>query len=533
MSVLRLHNTLGHTIEPFAPADPSRITFYTCGLTVYDDGHIGNFRAFLAADLLRRWLESPLCNVTAPDGSEHAGPRTVRHVMNVTDVGHMTDDDAADGGGEDKMSVAGERLLEAKKSGKLPPDANVDPGDPRAIAAFFTQRFVEDAKAVGLKVVIEAEQDPTLLPRATDHVPHMIALIETLIERGHAYAVGDAGAQAVYFDVRSFPEYGKLSNNSIDELSAGAGGRIQGANQAQKKHPADFLLWKADPSHLMKWPSPWGEGYPGWHIECSAMALERLAGASLTTAERSFGDATIDVHSGGEDNVFPHHECEIAQSCAATGADRFARHWFHVRFLFVEGEKMSKSKGNFFTIRRLLDEGHEPAAVRLEIIKTHYGSKLDFRRQGLKDAAKVIDRWRRFVAAGEGSAQPGEVNAAVRSAFADAMHDDLNIAKALGAINKWIGETPTPTKADAELMRVFDATLGLLELERPAEEETSIGVFLGGLAPDAAVIERLEARAEARAAKDFAASDAIRDELAGMGYAIKDIAGGKVEVSRA
>jgi len=533
MSVLRLHNTMGRRIEPFTPADPGRITFYTCGLTVYDDGHIGNFRAFLAADLLRRWLESPLCRVTAPDGSEHAGPRTVRHVMNITDVGHMTDDDAADGGGEDKMSVAGARLLEAKKSGKLPPDADVDPNDPRAIAEFFTRRFIEDARAVGLKVASEAEADPTLLPRASDHVPHMIALIGALIERGHAYAVGEPGAQAVYFDVGSFPDYGRLSNNSIEELSAGAGGRIDDANQSQKRHPADFLLWKADPAHLIKWPSPWGEGYPGWHIECSAMALERLAGAALTARERSFGSATIDLHSGGEDNVFPHHECEIAQSRAATGAERFARHWFHARFLFVEGEKMSKSKGNFFTIRQLLAEGHEPAALRLELIKTHYNAKLDFRRRGLKDAAKVIDRWRRFVAAGEASNSAGETNTAVRDAFADAMHDDLNIARALAAINSWVGATPEPTRADAELMGVFDRTLGLLELERPADEETSIGVFLGGLTPDPAVIDKLEARAAARAARDFAASDAIRDELAAMGLSIKDIAGGRVEVSRA
>ena len=533
MTAMRLHNTMGRRTEAFSPADPERITFYTCGLTVYDDGHIGNFRSFLAADLLRRWLESPLCRVTAPDGSEHTGPRVVRHVMNITDVGHMTDDSAADGGGEDKMTVAGQRLLESKKSGKLPEGVSVDPNDPGAIAAFFAERFIEDAKVMGLKVVLEADRDPTLVPRATEHVPHMIALIGRLIERGHAYAVGEPGAQTVYFDVRAFPSYGDLSNNSIEELSAGAGGRVDSTNQSQKRHPADFLLWKADPAHLMKWPSPWGEGYPGWHIECSAMALECLAGASLTGDEIRLGSGVIDLHSGGEDLVFPHHECEIAQSCGATGEDQFARYWFHSRFLFVEGEKMSKSKGNILTVRSLLAEGHEPAALRLELIKTHYGSKLDFRRQGLKDAAKSIDRWRRFVAAGEGSAQPGEVNTAVRSAFADAMHDDLNIAKALGAINKWIGETPEPTRADAELMRLFDATLGLLELERGAEEETSIGVFLGGLAPDAAVIERLEARAEARAAKDFAASDAIRDELAVMGYAIKDVAGGKVEVSRA
>ncbi|MEL7471688.1 MAG: cysteine--tRNA ligase [Planctomycetota bacterium] len=530
MGVLRLHNTMTRREEVFVPADPACVTFYSCGPTVYDDSHIGNFRSFLAADVLRRWIESPLCALQGPDGAEHRGPREVVHVMNITDVGHMTDDAAADGGGEDKMAQAGQRLLEAKKSGKLPPDASVDPSDPHAIAEFYAQRFIEDGAAVGLKVAIEGQRDASLLPRATAHVPQMIEMITRLIERGAAYAVGEPGEQAVYFDVDAFERYGALSNNTIEALSVGAGGRVSETNQSQKKHPADFMLWKADASHLMRWPSPWGEGYPGWHIECSAMSLARLAG--LREGGATFDRPDIDLHSGGEDNIFPHHECEVAQSCAATGAPTFARHWFHARFLFVEGEKMSKRKGNFFTVRQLLGEGHEPAAIRLELIGAHYRNNLDFRAQGLKDSARTVERWRRFVAQGEASESPGEPNAATRDAVTSRLQDDLNIAGAIGEINKWIGATERPTRADAELMRTFDGVLGVLDLAQAESAETSIGVFVG-VESDERVVALLEERAAARASKDFATSDRIRDELSAMGLAIKDVAGGKVEVTRA
>jgi cysteinyl-tRNA synthetase len=190
---LRLYNTLTRKTEAFTPADPHRVTFYSCGPTVYDDAHIGNFRSFLAADTLRRWLESPLCAVTGQDGQPHKGPRTVVHVMNITDVGHMTDDAEGGESGEDRMAVAGRRLLEAKKSGQLPADAKLDPSDPYAIAEFYAQRFLEDARKLGLRVALEAQQDATLMPRPTRKVPQMIAMIQTLIARGHAYAVGPAG----------------------------------------------------------------------------------------------------------------------------------------------------------------------------------------------------------------------------------------------------------------------------------------------------------------------------------------------------
>jgi len=523
MTTLHLYNTLTRQQEKFLPENTSRVTFYTCGPTVYDDAHIGNFRAFLAADLLRRWIESPLCEIQAPDGDTHRGPREVVHVMNITDVGHMTDDAAADGSGEDKMALAGRRIAEAKKAGTLPQDADVDPQNPYAIAAFYAGRFIEDAARLGLKVAREAEREPWRMPRATAAVPRMIEWIAELIAKGHAYVAGESGARAVYFDVRSFPSYGRLSGNTLDDIRGGAGGRVSDANQSAKKHPADFLLWKEDASHIMKWDSPWGAGYPGWHIECSVMAGDALAPDT----------GVIDLHSGGEDNIFPHHECERAQSCCHSGQPEFARHWLHARFLQVEGEKMSKSKGNFFTARDLFAKGHEPASVRLELIKTHYRSNANFTEQGLKDSARIVERWRTFADRARASSIPGERNDAVADAFASAMSDDLNIAGALGVVNAWLGQTPEPTQADAALLAEFDAVLGLLELERAARAETAIGVFAAGLEPDAEVERLLTERRDARAGKDFARADAIRTELTSRGYAIKDMPGGRVEVTRA
>ncbi|HYE02357.1 MAG TPA: hypothetical protein VD963_03875, partial [Phycisphaerales bacterium] len=264
----------------------------------------------------------------------------------------------------------------------------------------------------------------------------------------------------------------------------------------------------------------------------SAMALERIGRGG-----------EIDLHSGGEDNIFPHHECEIAQTCGATGNPVFARLWFHPRFLLVEGEKMSKSKGNFFTPRDLFARGVEPAALRLELIRTHYRSNANFTMQGLADSRRVVERWRRFAEAagaaprpgggvGEGNGGAGARERVLRG-FADALDDDLNIAGALAEVNRYVAETEAPGPLDAAVMRALDAVLGVLELERPAEAETEIGVFVGGLAPDGAVVDKLRARAAARAGKDFARADAIRDELLALGYAIKDVAGGKVEVRRA
>jgi len=522
-SVVRITNTLTRRVDPVEPrgGTGAPILFYTCGPTVYDDAHVGNFRAFLNADVLRRTLEL-------------VGHR-VKHVMNITDVGHMTDDSDADGGGEDKMAVAGRRIAEAKKSGALPAGVEIDPRDPLAIADFYAARFVEDATHLGLKVAFEADSDPSLMPRPTRLVPQMIALVERLVDRGHAYVAADG---VVYFDVRSFPEYGRLSGNTIDALREGAGERVSAANQAVKRHPADFMLWKPDPTHLMRWPSPWGEGYPGWHLECSVMA------AALLGEE-------IDLHSGGEDNIFPHHECEIAQSRCAFGRPSFSRIWFHTRHLMVEGEKMSKSRGNFFTARDIFAKGATPAALRLEIIRTHYRVNSNFTIQGLADCQRQIDRWARAAAQLAGRAgvpaesaadragaahavrltaacvkgsAPGPIERALKP-FTDALCDDLNVARATAALNEAIGDSEGLRTACAacelEALRRMDSVLGVLDRNAPIEAAGAAAAG-GGDPLEARVSELLAARSEARRARNFAESDRLRDELLAMGVAIKD-----------
>jgi cysteinyl-tRNA synthetase len=507
---IRLHDSLSRApISVGTTGAP--LTFYSCGPTVYDDAHIGNFRAFLNADVLRRTLE--LCG------------HRVRHVMNITDVGHMTEDAVADGGGADKMAVAVRRVAEAKKSGKLPADADVDPADPLRIADFYAERFMEDACRLGLKVALEADAlravggDPgTLMPRPTRCIPQMVAMIEELVARGHAY-VGPDGA--VYFDVRSFPRYGRLSGNRLDSLREGAGERIDATNQAAKRHPADFLLWKRDANHLMRWPSPWGDGYPGWHIECSAMARMLL------------GDE-IDLHSGGEDNIFPHHECEIAQTCCATGRPIFAHAWFHTRHLQVDGEKMSKSKGNFFTARDLFAKGVTPAALRLELIRTHYRTNANFTMQGVQDCQRMVDRWCRAhtVAVTRAGAAAYEAPDESRAAgsferglagFTDALCDDLNVARAVAILNEACGAdteesgVACPHRELASLL-AMDSVLGVL-----GRNSRIAGAMAADCPEFAARIEALVSRrAAARAARDWQTGDRIRAELLELGVVVKD-----------
>jgi cysteinyl-tRNA synthetase len=497
---LNLYNSLTRNIEVFTPIDEDNrvVTFYSCGPTVYDFAHIGNFRAFLNADVLRRTLEVL--------GYE------VKQVMNITDVGHMTDDDIADGGGEDKMLVATSRLLEEKKSGTLPSDVDINPNDPLAVAEYYACAFMEDAKMLGLRIIDDAEIDISVMPRPTKFIQQMIKIVESLIEREHAY-VGSDGV--VYFDVQSFSQYGELSGNTMDALRSGEGGRVDIETQSVKRNPADFMLWKPDPNHLMKWESPWGEGYPGWHLECSSMAIELLG-------------KEIDIHSGGEDNIFPHHECEIAQSRCATGSDMFAHYWFHTRFLLVDGGKMSKSKGNFYTLRDLVGKGATPAAIRLELIRTHYRSNANFTLQGLKDSQRQIERWQRLAKwlqnhcetqiDGDGAIQ------LARDKFITAMCDDLNVAGAIGALSEAVGKysidehlvdgSGSTTLADEySALLEMDSILGVLDLD---EEQCTQNV-------DVSKIELLiEQRLEARTSKNWSLADEIRDELQQMGIAIKD-----------
>ncbi|HYF13665.1 MAG TPA: hypothetical protein VD971_01185 [Phycisphaerales bacterium] len=557
---LRLYNSLSRGEETFVPKDPSRVTFYSCGPTVYDDAHIGNFRSFLAADVLRRWIESEWCEIAGPGGRPHEGPRAVVHVMNITDVGHMTDDAEGGEAGEDRMAVAGRRIAEAKKTGALPPGVDIDPNNPYDVARFYEARFRDDAKALGLKVASDAEKDPSRMPRATDNIAGMIAVIDRLVKNGYAYAVGEPGSRVVYFSVQKFPAYGRLSGNTLEALREGEGGRISAVNQSQKRHPADFLLWKEDASHIMKWESPWGKGYPGWHIECTAMSLQRLGPAfsalemsayppkpadvaRMMQAAVSDGEPLIDLHSGGEDNIFPHHECEVAQSACAFSGGRgtFARVWFHGRFLMVEGQKMSKSKGNFFTARDLFAKGIEPSAIRLELIRTHHMANSNFTMQGLTDCQRMIERWRRFEDAAranqsDATSEGDEAARKVfRQSFTEAMNADVNVAGAIAALNTYVNAVEKPTAADARLIDIAGDVLGVVGksgLPRPKGTESEIGVFAAGLTPDPRVEELLRARRAARAARDFKASDVIRDQLAAMGYAVKDVAGGRVEVSR-
>jgi cysteinyl-tRNA synthetase len=478
---IRLYNTLTHKVEDFQPLEPGIVRTYHCGPTVYDYAHIGNFRAFVFADLLRRFFE-------------FTGHR-VEQVMNITDVGHMTEDQLADGGGRDKMEVAAERLKQAKKQGQ----ANVEnPDDPYQVAEFFTKAFLEDARTLRLKI---ADQEADHMPRATRWVTQMIQLIEQLIEAGHAYVTDDG---AVYYDVRSFPDYGRLSGNTLDKLQAGAGGRVSTDELRGKRDANDFLLWKVDPRHIMKWDSPWGPGYPGWHIECSAMAMG------------VHNRPTIDIHTGGEDNIFPHHECEIAQSCGATN-QTFARYWMHVRFLLVEGEKMSKSKGNFYTVRDLLAKGVPPEVLRYELLRTHYRSNMNFTTKGIEDSAGAVQRLRNFVAKQPNvTAQDGgcPLSTPVEQQFAAALADDLNISGALGAVFSFLNATPDPTPEDVAALRRIDNVLGVIQPAR-TEAPTSGG---GG---DAEIEAKITQMKEARTRKDFATSDKLRDELAAAGIEVR------------
>src|ERR671925_1944090 len=325
---MRLYNSLSRAVEELVPVEPGRVKMYTCGPTVYRYVHLGNLRTFMLADLIRRALEF--------EGF------TVTQVQNITDVGHMTDESSPEA--VDKM------LLAAEDEGLQPLE----------IAEKYTQEALEDLAAVGIRL-------PDLMPKATDHIPEMIELIGRLIERGHAY-VADSGS--VYYDVTTFPDYGALSGNTLDKLRAG---HRDLETDPAKRHPADFALWKAaGPGRLMKWPSPWGDGFPGWHVECSAMSMKYLG-------ER------FDVHTGGIDLKFPHHEDEIAQSEGATG-HQVVNTWVHGGFLRLGGSKMAKSAGNIIRITDLADMGLDPLSYRSLTFQTRYRNQMDFSDEAMRAA---------------------------------------------------------------------------------------------------------------------------------------------------
>ncbi len=524
----RFYNTLHHQLENFIPLQPgpdatdplrsASIGIYSCGPTVYDYAHIGNFRAFLFADVLRRYLELRGAHVT--------------HIMNMTDVGHMTDDQLADGAGRDKLEVAVEKMKETKKDGKALVE---NPNDPFAVADYFARAFLDDARLLGLGVVADYDAAMTeearerIIPRPTRHIPEFIAMIQTLIARGHAYIGADG---VVYYDIHSFPAYGKLSGNSLEQLSHGAGGRTN--EQAAKRHPADFFLWKPDTHHLMRWPSPWGEGYPGWHIECSVMSIRALG-------------QSFDLHTGGEDNIHPHHECEIAQSEGATGKP-FVKYWMHTRHLMVNAEKMSKSRGNFFTIRDLMEKGFDPVVIRWGLISTRYREPMNFTLQSLHEAAAAITTLRDLaekltttVAAVDEAAGDGDFTAPNATAIAplepmlepaearmiaefnSAMDDDLNVSGALAALFTWANPLHKQKTIPYRQARAALQSLKMVD--------HVLGVIFTPLQPLPTVKQRqvqelMQQRAAARQRKDFAAGDSIRREIAELGVEIKDTPAG-------
>ena len=450
---LQLHNTLTRAKEAFQPIDPERVRMYVCGPTVYDFAHIGNARPVVVFDVLFRLLQRLY------------GPAQVIYARNITDV-------------DDK-------IIEASRQSGEPIDS---------VTARTTEAYHADMAALGAL-------PPTVEPRATQHIGEMIALIETLIARGHAYAADGH----VLFAVPSMPAYGRLSRHSREELIAGA--RVDVA--PYKQDPADFVLWKPSSDEQPGWDSPWGRGRPGWHIECSAMCRSHLG-------------EDFDIHGGGLDLIFPHHENEIAQSLCGTDGG-FARVWVHNGYVVVGGEKMSKSLGNFLTVRQLLDEGWPGEAIRLALLSGHYRQPLDVTREKIGECRAQLDR---LYGALRGFDPGTGADGDAPDALVAALCDDLNTPLALAALHE---AATTLNKAASEAERAVARAallaggrlLGLLEADPEAW-------FQGDGADDeAAEIEALiQQRADARKARDFAEADRIRDDLLARGILLEDGAGG-------
>ncbi len=465
--MITFHNTLTKRKETFEPLHPGKVGMYVCGPTVYNYIHIGNIRAYMFADTVRRVLEDA--------GYE------VRLIKNITDVGHLTDDDTAQGDhGEDKI----EQQAKAEKK------------TPAEIAEFFESYFHRTEQAMN---ILPAHY----FPRATAHIPQMIKLIESLIAKGHAYEKNGN----VFLDVTTFPGYGRLSGNTLANLKVGA--RLE--EHPDKRNPWDFALWlKARKGHLMRWPSPWSEGYPGWHIECSAMSMEYL------------GD-TLDIHTGGEDNIFPHHEAEIVQSEGVTGKP-FVRYFLHARHILVDGEKMSKSKGNFYTLEDILERGFTPMDLRVLFLGAHYRSQMNFTWEALEQARKNKETV--FGALGRLTDMPDTKNhkgafdsAAYLERFREALADDLGTPEALAIALEYAKEINT-----------------LLDGKAPIDREASLSAFgkmlflFGLIAERESVpqeVERLATEREAaRQGKDFTESDRLRSAIEKHGYKVEDIPDG-------
>ena len=453
--MLRFYNTLTRHKDDFQALEPGRVRMYTCGPTVWNYPHIGNYRAYIFEDLLRRYLK-------------YRG-YTVTQVMNLTDV-------------EDKT------IRDSQKAG-LPL---------HEFTAVYTRAFFEDLRTLNI-------EPAEVYPAATDHIPEMVALIKQLQERGYTYSMDGS----IYYRIERFPDYGKLSHLDAEALQGGASGRVDSDDYA-KDDVRDFALWKAwtPEDGEVYWETELGKGRPGWHIECSAMSMKYLG-------------THFDIHTGGEDNIFPHHENEIAQSEAATG-EPFVNYWLHCRHLLVDNQKMSKSLGNFSTLRDLLDQGLKPRGLRYALLSIHYRQPLNFTLEGLHAAAQAVQRLLDFMqhlhtAQGQGF-DVQALLAQTQQRFETALDDDLNIAGALGTIFEMVREvnraitqnqlSAAAAQQVAALMRRFDTVLGLL-----AADETSA---------DRQVEALLEERQQARQARDFARADALRTQIREHGYVIED-----------
>lgn len=461
-----VYNTLTNKKEELKTVNEGEVRMYSCGPTVYSFAHIGNLRTYVFMDLLRRTLTL--------NGYKLLG------VMNITDVGHLTSD--ADEG-EDKMEKAAKQQ---KKS-------------PLEIAAYYTSVFEKDVKALNITL-------PEIVPKATDHIEEMIDFVKGLEEKGFAYETDDG----IYFDIVKYGKYGVLSKLDLDEQLAGA--RVEVNDQ--KKHPADFAVWKKAPKeHLQQWESPWGMGYPGWHIECSAMGRKYL------------GD-TFDIHTGGVDHIPVHHENEIAQSNALLGHPA-VNYWMHGEFMMVDNGKMSKSLGNTYTVEDLKKNSIMPLTFRYFCLNAHYRNKINFTWDAIKASQKAYIRLLEAVAQNKNASCDPEAKEMCQKAyeqFLEAVNDDLNVPKALGILWNLL-RSGKCAKEIFDTAVEMDAVFGL-DLEKgyvPMESESDIPKEL---------IEKLEMRAQARKEKNWALSDKLRDEINQAGYDIKDSPVGSTLVKR-
>ena len=456
---MRLHNTLTRSVEEVVPLEEGHVRMYTCGPTVYRYAHLGNLRTFMLADLIRRVLEFEGLRVT--------------QIMNITDVGHMTDEASPEA--VDKMLLAME-----------------DEGlQPLEIAEKYAAAVFEDAAALGIRPA-----DRT--PRATEHVEDMIDLTQRLIDNGHAY-VADSGS--VYYDVTSFPGYGRLSGNTLDKLRTG---HRDLETDSSKRHDADFSLWKAaGPGRVMKWPSPWGDGFPGWHVECSAMSM------------RYFGER-FDIHTGGNDLVFPHHEDEIAQSEGAVGHE-VVHLWVHGGHLRQSGQKISKSTGNVVRVDELVARGIDPLAFRWLTFTTRYRSEMDFTWDAMEDADRRVKQLRRrMVEWAPAARELTATSSGFDRRFREAVEDDLDMPSAVKVVNELASTDQVTDNEKFTLIASWDRVLGL-DLEREAR---------AGWAPTDEMRRVMAERDVARGSKDYARSDELREQLTGMGLEVMDTADG-------